>query len=113
VHGTAIIGFCSLCQVVLSGGNKNGNTARVVDHEGRRYIFCSEPCQWIFEREPDRYARHKDLVQRVLAGEAPGNLMAMLTRYFGLSYETWGKDSYQGRYPWLSRVAQKNQEMVQ
>lgn len=113
VHGTAIIGFCSLCQVVLSGGNKNGNTARVVDHGGRRYIFCSEPCQWIFEREPDRYARHKDLVQRVLAGEAPGNLLAMLTRYFGLSYETWGKDSYQGRYPWLSRVAQKNQEMMQ
>ena len=35
--------------------------------------------------EPERYARHKDVVKRVLAGEAPANLMALLRQYFGLT----------------------------
>jgi hypothetical protein len=35
-------------------------------------------------------------VKRVLAGEAPGNLLAMLTQYFGLTAETWAKTSTAG-----------------
>ena len=105
VHGTAIIGFCSLCQVVLSAGTPAKNSAVTCTHDGQPYIFCSEPCRWIFQSEPERYAGHKDLVKRVLAGEAPGNLVAMLRQYFGLSFENWGKDVYGGRYPWINRVA--------
>jgi toluene monooxygenase system protein A len=104
VHGTAIIGFCDLCQIVLCGGTPLNNTARTLNYGGKKYIFCSEPCQRIFEKEPERYQSHKDLVKRVLAGDAPANLLAMLTKYFGLSFETWGKDSFQGIYPWLHRV---------
>jgi toluene monooxygenase system protein A len=103
VHGTAIVGFCNLCQLVLSGGTPRANSAVVSEWDGQRYIFCSEPCRWIFEGEPERYAHHKDVVKRVLAGEAPGNLAAMLRQYFGLSYETWGKDVTGGVYPFLSR----------
>lgn len=105
VHGTAIVSFCDMCQIVLCGGTPAHNTATVVDHGGRRYVFCSAPCRWIFEREPERYATHKDVVKRVLAGEAPPNLIAMLQRYFGLRYETWGKDAFGGDYPWLAREA--------
>jgi hypothetical protein len=43
------------------------------------------------------------VVKRVLAGEAPGNLIALVQQYFGLSYETWGKDAFRGVYPWLHR----------
>ena len=64
---------------------------------GQRYIFCSEPCRWIFEQEPERYAAHKDVVKRVLAGEAPANLLELVQRYFGLTDETWGKDVLRGR----------------
>jgi toluene monooxygenase system protein A len=103
VHGTAIVTFCDLCQLVLANGTPRRNDARTVDHDGRRYIFCSEPCRWIFEREPERYAAHKNVVGRVLAGEAPANLIALLQRYFGLTYETWGKDAFGGVYPWLER----------
>jgi toluene monooxygenase system protein A len=103
VHSSAIIGFCDLCQLVLCGGTPAHNSASTLDHEGKKYVFCSAPCRWIFQREPERYAGHKDLVKRVLAGEAPANLLAMLRSYFGLSYETWGKDVFGGRYPWLSR----------
>jgi toluene monooxygenase system protein A len=102
VHGTAIIGFCELCQLTLSGGTPGHNSATVLDHEGRRYIFCSAPCRFIFEAEPERYARHKGVVARVLSGEAPANLLALL-KYFGLSYEGWGKDAHGGGYPWLTR----------
>jgi toluene monooxygenase system protein A len=101
VHGTAIVTFCDLCQLVLAGGTPARNTATVLERDGKKYIFCSEPCRWIFEREVERYAAHRDVVKRVLAGEAPANLVALVRRYFGLAYETWGKDIYGGAYPWL------------
>jgi toluene monooxygenase system protein A len=103
VHGTAIVGFCELCQIVLCGGTPRRNSAIVAERDGQKHIFCSEPCRWIFEREPGRYGAHKDVVKRVLAGEAPANLVALLQQYFGLHYESWGKDAFQGRYPWLHR----------
>lgn len=104
VHGTAIVTFCNLCQIVLSGGTPDKNAATTLEMGGQRYIFCSEPCRWIFESEFERYAGHKDIVKRVLAGEAPANLVGLLRKYFGLDYETWGKDAYRGVYPWLDRT---------
>jgi toluene monooxygenase system protein A len=103
VHGTAIVGFCDLCQLVLSGGTPRKNGASTLTRGDRKYVFCSEPCRWIFEQEPERYAAHKDVVKRVLAGEAPANLIALVRRYFGLDDATWGKDVYGGAYSWLRR----------
>jgi toluene monooxygenase system protein A len=105
VHGTAIVGFCDLCQVVLSAGTPERNTAQVLEHGGKKFIFCSDPCRWIFEQEPERYRGHKDVVKRVLAGEAPANVVALIQNYFGLAFSTWGKDVYGGKYPWLRREA--------
>jgi len=102
-HGVTPIGFCSLCQLVLCGGTPSVNRARVVDHGDRRHVFCSEPCAWIFQREPERYARHEGVVDRILSGEAPGNLVELVRRYFGLSEERWGKDVAGGDYPFLRR----------
>jgi len=102
VHATAMPAFCDLCQLPLSAGTPRKNTANVLVREGRKYIFCSQPCRWIFLREPERYANHKDLVKRVLAGEAPAQLPNLLTEYFRLTPETWGKDVYNGAYDWLA-----------
>jgi toluene monooxygenase system protein A len=99
-HGATPVAFCCLCQMVLCGGRPAANTAQAVVHEGRKLIFCSEPCRWIFQQEPERYAQHKDVVARILAGEAPGNLVELL-RKFGLTLEEWGKDVHAGHYPWL------------
>lgn len=104
VHGTAIIGFCNLCQLVLCHGSPQHNEANTLELGGRHYIFCSKPCRAIFEAEPERYAAHRDVVGRVLAGEAPGNLAAMLRSYFGLSPQTWGRDVAAGDYPWITRA---------
>lgn len=103
VHGTSIVGFCDLCQLVLCGGTPERNGAEIVERNGRKYVFCSAPCRWIFEREPDRYASHKGVVTRVLTGEMPGNLIALVRRSFGLDHDTWGKDAFRGEYSWLHR----------
>lgn len=63
--------------------------------------FCSQPCRWNFLREPQRYANHKGLVKRVLSGEAPADFTALLTTYFSLTPDMWGKDVYAGDYDWL------------
>jgi toluene monooxygenase system protein A len=104
VHGTAIVGFCELCQLVLCNGTPDRNGAVIVERDGRARIFCSEPCRWIFDSEPERYANHKGLVQQVLDGEAPANVLALLRQKFGLTYDTWGKDAVHGEYPWLRRA---------
>ena len=103
VHGTCIIGFCSLCQIVLSNGTPHHNHACLGEVDGQTHIFCSEPCKQLFLKEPHRYSNHKNIVDRVLANEAPGNLIAMLRNYFGLKYEDWGRDLHQGDYPWMER----------
>jgi toluene monooxygenase system protein A len=103
VHGSSIIGFCSLCQLVLCHGTPRQNAACTLTLDGKSLIFCSAPCRTLFEQEKARYIDHHDLVQRVLHGEAPGNLMGMLTNYFELDYDTWGKDAQRGDYPWLRR----------
>jgi hypothetical protein len=60
-------------------------------------------CRFFFEQQPERYASHKDVVKRVLSGEAPGNLMAFL-KHSGLSFSDWGKDTYAGEYAWVARA---------
>src|SRR5262249_1680701 len=101
-HGATPVGFCDLCQLVLSGGTPHDNSARVVEHAGRKYIFCSAPCAWIFSREPQRYADHQDVVKRILAGEAPANVLELVRSYFDLASDVRGKDMMGGRYPWLA-----------
>jgi len=104
-HGATPVGFCDLCQLVLCAGSPQHNHARVCEHEGRKYIFCSEPCEWIFRQEPQRYAGHKDVVKRILGGEAPANVLELLRLYFGLDQDLWGKDIAGGDYPWLQPPA--------
>ena len=99
-HGTTPVSFCNLCQLVLCGGTPQQNSAVFVEREGRRHVFCSEPCRELFEAEPERYAKHRGVVERILEGKAPANLLELL-RYFGLSEQSWGRDVLAGDYPFL------------
>ena len=99
-HGTTPVGFCDLCQLVLCGGTPSQNTARTRDVGGRRYIFCSDPCERIWNDDRERYASHRGVVMRILGGEAPANLLELLRMYFGLSQDLWGKDVDRGHHDW-------------
>jgi toluene monooxygenase system protein A len=103
-HGTTPIGFCHLCQLVLCGGTPACNTARTTSVDGRPRIFCSEPCEWIFQREAARYSSHRDVVTRILEGVAPGNVIELVESYFGLSPRVRGRDLRRGHYPWLAHA---------
>ena len=49
--------FCDLCQLVLCGGTPRANTATTLRaRRARATSSAREPCRWIFEREPERYA---------------------------------------------------------
>jgi toluene monooxygenase system protein A len=106
VHGRVLPAFCDLCQLPLSAGTPRNNTANTLALNGQKYILCSEPCRWIFLREPERYANHRELTKRVLAGEAPAKLPDLVSQYFQLTPETWGKDMQGGKYAWLQATAQ-------
>lgn len=108
VHGTAIVTFCDMCQLVLCNGTPEKNAACELQKGNKKYIFCSEPCRWIFEQEPERYAHHDNVVQRVLKGEAPANVIGLIRRYFGLDFDDWGKDALRGDYPWLQRSTKES-----
>jgi toluene monooxygenase system protein A len=111
-HGATPVTFCHVCQLVLCGGTPGENSARWLTHDGQKRVFCSEPCEWIFGQEPQRYARHKDVVMRILTGEAPANLLELLRCYFGLTQDMWGKDVARGHYPWLHAVPEKKKEVA-
>jgi toluene monooxygenase system protein A len=100
-HGTTPVSFCNLCQLVLCAGTPSRNSAVFVDGPDRRRVFCSEPCRELFQAEPERYAKHAGVVERILAGQAPANLLGLL-RYFGLTEQSWGRDVATGMYPFLN-----------
>jgi toluene monooxygenase system protein A len=96
----ALPAMCNLCQLPTVFVRPGRNTACTAEANGRRFLFCSEPCRWIFLREIDRFGGHKSVVDRIVAGTAPGKLTD-LHRWMGLEVpvET-GKDLRRGLNPW-------------
>lgn len=98
---------CNICQlpIVRAGGVRAGylNDAAplVHEHNGRRYHFCSEPCRWIFQQQPERYAGHLSIVDRFLGGAiSPPDLGGVL-EYMGLGApEEQGRDATD--YAWAN-----------
>jgi toluene monooxygenase system protein A len=97
---TALPALCNLCQLPTLFVRPGRNTACTAEVDGRRYLFCSEPCRWIFTREPGRFTGHRNVVDRIVVGEAPGKL-SDLHRWMGLEapIET-GKDLRRGLDRW-------------
>jgi toluene monooxygenase system protein A len=72
----------------------------MLDHGGRRYVFCSEPCQWIFEQNPSRFAGHLNLIDRFLAGQIQPMDLGGALGYMGLSPAECGTDAT--NYAWAT-----------
>ncbi|MEI6372676.1 MAG: toluene monooxygenase [Actinomycetes bacterium] len=91
--------ICNMCQIPLC--NPAGYLMGYLDspepfihiHNGRKYSFCSKPCQWIFEQSPGRFQGHLNFIDRFLAGMIqPPNLMGGLA-YMGISPAEMGQDA--------------------
>ncbi len=95
---------CNMCQipVVTPAGYNAGHLASpapfLLDYEGRRYSFCSEPCRWIFEQNPARFKGHMSIVDQFLAGKIQPPTMDGALAYMGLSPQEMGQDA--ANYAW-------------
>ena len=96
----ALPGICNLCQLPTAFASPSRNTACTLKHDGRTYLFCSQPCRWIFEQQIDRFTEHKTLVDRIVAGEAPSDLIGL---HASMGHETaasMGRDLRRGLDQW-------------
>ncbi len=95
---------CNMCHIPVArgGGYKLGKLdsplPRILDLDGRRYTFCSEPCQWVFEQSPARFQGHLNIVDRFLAGHIQPPTFEGALAYMGLSLEEQGQDAT--NYAW-------------
>lgn len=88
---------CNICQIPICSPSI-GEPPRLLDHNGRRYSFCSDPCKWIFEQNPERYAGHLSIVDRFLAGQIQPPTVEGVLEYMGLSADERGDDAT--NYAW-------------
>jgi toluene monooxygenase system protein A len=97
---SALPALCNLCQLPTVFIRPGRNTACTLEADGRKYLFCSEPCRWIFTQELSRFAGHMSVVDRIVAGTAPAKLTD-LHAWMGLDppHEA-GKDLRRGLDPW-------------
>jgi methane monooxygenase component A alpha chain/propane monooxygenase large subunit len=42
----------------------DNNSVRIVEKAGKKRAFCSEPCEWIFDLEPQRYLGFQSWFER-------------------------------------------------
>ena len=70
---------------------------------GRKLTFCSEPCQWVFERTPQRFAGHLSIVDRFLAGQIQPPDLGGALAYMGITPEEAGQDAT--NYAWALQPA--------
>jgi YHS domain-containing protein len=47
--------LCQVCQMPCVFPRPDNSTVRIVEKEGKKRAFCSEPCEWMFDLEPKRY----------------------------------------------------------
>jgi YHS domain-containing protein len=101
--------LCNLCQLPLGSALDRHHLQPYSQiHGGRLYHFCSEPCQWIFSLNPDRYAEHMNVVDRFCAGQIqPMNLQGGL-QWMGITPDVMGDDCY--GYAWAKNTETAAQE---
>ncbi|WP_236056907.1 YHS domain-containing protein [Mycobacterium sp. SM1] len=91
--------MCNMCQIPVVapagflGGYRKTPGPLTLEYGGRKYQFCSEPCQWIFEQAPERYAGHLNILDRFLAGYVQPPTMEGALQYMGVSPEESGQDA--------------------
>lgn len=94
--------ICNTCAITMLGTPNRGISYRNYwsHYEGRRYVFCSRPCKWIFDEEPERIAGHRSVVDRLYNGVIQPPTLDGFLRYMGLPPEERGQDAHD--YSWVA-----------
>ena len=76
---------------------------RKAARDGRKYQFCSDPCLRIFEDQPERFAGHLNVVDRLLSGMIDPPTPAGVIQYMGITDDVSG--DYAADYAWAREPA--------
>ncbi len=79
--------LCQVCQVPMLFRATDGSdeiVQRESEHEGELYNTCSDGCQWIFEREPEKYVQAWLPVHQIFQGACGGPSVPEVLDWYGL-----------------------------
>ena len=102
-HPSCIPVICNMCQIPISNRPGPQWKARVyqLDHEGKRFNFCTPVCKWIFEQEPERYKDFETIVDRMYSGVIDPPTLDQVLIYMGIGVvSNGGRDGY--NYSWVN-----------
>ncbi|MBI3249326.1 MAG: methane monooxygenase [Deltaproteobacteria bacterium] len=56
--------LCQVCQMPCVFPRPDASTMRIKEKVGKKRAFCSEPCEWIFDLEPQRYVNYTNWYEK-------------------------------------------------
>lgn len=94
--------LCNTCGLSAGSTPHEGHQSKGywTDLDGRRYYFCSEPCQWIFNTAPDRYKDHLSVIDRFTSGVIQPQTIDGILGYFDIQPGERGKDAQGYAWAW-------------
>jgi phenol hydroxylase P3 protein len=98
--------LCQVCQIPMGftePGDPMTQCQRHSIYEGERYDTCSDGCQWIFEREPEKYVQAWLPVHQIYQGNCGGPTLPDVAVWYGLEPGDGGE--YMGSMDQLDWVA--------
>lgn len=99
VPGTLPI-ICNMSNIPIVGTPFKTTQDYPLEYNGRLYHFGSEPDRWIFEQDPERYAAHKTIGDRLLTGEIQPPDLGGVLQYMGIGVlSDGGGDAHD--YAWV------------
>jgi phenol/toluene 2-monooxygenase (NADH) P3/A3 len=79
--------LCQVCQLPLAfsePGDPATPSLRVSEFGGERFHTCGDGCQWIFEREPEKYVQARLSAHQILLGHCGGPRPADVLAWYGI-----------------------------
>jgi phenol/toluene 2-monooxygenase (NADH) P3/A3 len=86
--------LCQVCQIPAlysPPGDPSKIATFHTEHGGERYNFCSEPCKWIFEREPKKYIQAWLPVHQIYQGNCGGATIPEVLDWSGIGPNDGGE----------------------
>ena len=79
--------LCQVCQIPMlftEPGDPTTICQRGSDFRGEHYNFCSDGCQWIFDREPEKYIQAWLPVHQIFQGNCGGASVPEVLAWYGM-----------------------------
>ncbi len=104
-QANSLVVLCNTCQLPCCFPHPGKTQLLAYMHNGRKYVFCSEPCRWIFTQEKEKFAGQKTVLDRLLMGEIQPPTPEGVLKYMGFDYpEEMGIDAW--HHEWAKRYGQ-------